>query len=133
MLLARRSAFAEREVCLWNLYTSTTSPAAVHFRKRCRTYNNTTAFSSLGITYDHTLAQSKKGSTEKHTGSIIIMAATIHYNIICYFLTEKVDGTGHQVCRYTRCTRQQAISLNKEPCGESILAQELQSVSILDV
>ncbi|KAL6570058.1 hypothetical protein OROMI_014572 [Orobanche minor] len=46
---------------LWNLYTSTTSPAAVHFRKRCRTYNNTTAFSSLGITYDHTLAQSNKG------------------------------------------------------------------------
>ncbi|KAL6547449.1 hypothetical protein OROMI_023170 [Orobanche minor] len=46
---------------LWNLYISTTSPAAVHFRKRCRTYNNTTAFSSLGITYDHTLAQSNKG------------------------------------------------------------------------
>ncbi|KAL6542630.1 hypothetical protein OROMI_024232 [Orobanche minor] len=31
------------------------------FSKCCRTYNNTTAFSSLGITYDHTLAQSNKG------------------------------------------------------------------------
>ncbi|KAL6520118.1 hypothetical protein OROHE_017261 [Orobanche hederae] len=46
---------------LWNLYTSTTLPSAVHFRKCCRTYNNTTAFSSLGITYDHALAQSNKG------------------------------------------------------------------------
>ncbi|KAL6557446.1 hypothetical protein OROMI_017796 [Orobanche minor] len=32
-----------------------------HFHKRCRTYNNTTAFSSLGITYDETLAKSNKG------------------------------------------------------------------------
>ncbi|KAL6536814.1 hypothetical protein OROHE_012398 [Orobanche hederae] len=46
---------------LWNLYTSTDSTSAVHFQKRCRTYNNTTAFSSLGITYDRTLAQSNKG------------------------------------------------------------------------
>ncbi|KAL6530200.1 hypothetical protein OROHE_014553 [Orobanche hederae] len=47
---------------LWNLYTSTDSTSAVHFRKRCRTYNNTTTFSSLGITYDRTLAQSNKGN-----------------------------------------------------------------------
>ncbi|KAL6586189.1 hypothetical protein OROMI_002833 [Orobanche minor] len=40
------------------IYDSTT---AVHFLKCCRTYNNTTAFSSLGITYDRTLAQSNKG------------------------------------------------------------------------
>ncbi|KAL6558231.1 hypothetical protein OROMI_018581 [Orobanche minor] len=45
---------------LWNLYTSTDSTSAVHFREHCRTYNNTTAFSSLGITYDRTLAQSNK-------------------------------------------------------------------------
>ncbi|KAL6533062.1 hypothetical protein OROMI_027174 [Orobanche minor] len=46
---------------LWNLYTSLESSDAVHFRKRCRTYNNTTAFSSLGITYDETFAKSNKG------------------------------------------------------------------------
>ncbi|KAL6579130.1 hypothetical protein OROMI_009346 [Orobanche minor] len=46
---------------LWNLYTSLNSSDAVHFRKRCRTYNNTTAFSSLGITYDETFAKSNKG------------------------------------------------------------------------
>ncbi|KAL6585003.1 hypothetical protein OROMI_004292 [Orobanche minor] len=49
---------------LWNLYTSTDSTSAAHFRKRCRTYNNTTTFSSLGITYDHTLAQSNKGNLD---------------------------------------------------------------------
>ncbi|KAL6566807.1 hypothetical protein OROMI_015211 [Orobanche minor] len=46
---------------LWELYTSSECCRAVHFRKRCRTYNNTTAFSSLGITYDETLAKSNKG------------------------------------------------------------------------
>ncbi|KAL6543536.1 hypothetical protein OROHE_010158 [Orobanche hederae] len=46
---------------LWELYTSLESSAAVHFRKRCRTYNNTTAFSSLGIRYDETLVKSNKG------------------------------------------------------------------------
>ncbi|KAL6572294.1 hypothetical protein OROMI_013252 [Orobanche minor] len=46
---------------LWNWYISTDSTSAFHFRKSCRTYNNTTAFSSLGITYDRTLAQSNKG------------------------------------------------------------------------
>ncbi|KAL6547471.1 hypothetical protein OROMI_023192 [Orobanche minor] len=46
---------------LWNLYTSLESSDAVHFRKRCRTYNNTTAFSSLGITYDEAFAKSNKG------------------------------------------------------------------------
>ncbi|KAL6585859.1 hypothetical protein OROMI_002503 [Orobanche minor] len=46
---------------LWNLYTSLESSDAVHFWKRCRTYNNTTAFSSLGITYDETFAKSNKG------------------------------------------------------------------------
>ncbi|KAL6557453.1 hypothetical protein OROMI_017803 [Orobanche minor] len=46
---------------LWNLYTSLDFADAVHFRKRCRTYNNTTAFRSLGITYDESLAKSNKG------------------------------------------------------------------------
>ncbi|KAL6582385.1 hypothetical protein OROMI_006399 [Orobanche minor] len=46
---------------LWELYTSSECCRAVHFRQRCRTYNNTTAFSSLGITYDETLAKSNKG------------------------------------------------------------------------
>ncbi|KAL6585014.1 hypothetical protein OROMI_004303 [Orobanche minor] len=46
---------------LWNLYTSLESSDAVHFQKRCQTYNNTTAFSSLGITYDETFAKSNKG------------------------------------------------------------------------
>ncbi|KAL6564974.1 hypothetical protein OROMI_016424 [Orobanche minor] len=46
---------------LWELYTSLDSSAAVHFRRRCRTYNNTTAFSSLGIRYDETLVKSNKG------------------------------------------------------------------------
>ncbi|KAL6571906.1 hypothetical protein OROMI_012864 [Orobanche minor] len=46
---------------LWELYTSLESSAAVHFRRRCRTYNNTTAFSSLGIRYDETLVKSNKG------------------------------------------------------------------------
>ncbi|KAL6582105.1 hypothetical protein OROMI_006119 [Orobanche minor] len=45
---------------LWTLYTSLDSADAVHFRKRCRIYNNTTAFSSLGITYDESLAKSNK-------------------------------------------------------------------------
>ncbi|KAL6586200.1 hypothetical protein OROMI_002844 [Orobanche minor] len=46
---------------LWELYTSLESSHAVHFRRHCRTYNNTTAFSSLGITYDETLVKSNKG------------------------------------------------------------------------
>ncbi|KAL6536884.1 hypothetical protein OROHE_012468 [Orobanche hederae] len=46
---------------LWELYTSLESTAAVHFRRHCRTYNNTTAFSSLGIRYDETLVKSNKG------------------------------------------------------------------------
>ncbi|KAL6586052.1 hypothetical protein OROMI_002696 [Orobanche minor] len=46
---------------LWELYTSLESSAAVYFRRCCRTYNNTTAFSSLGIRYDETLVKSNKG------------------------------------------------------------------------
>ncbi|KAL6501969.1 hypothetical protein OROGR_027102 [Orobanche gracilis] len=46
---------------LWELYTSSECCRAIHFRKRCRTYNNTTAFSSLGIIYDETLVKSNKG------------------------------------------------------------------------
>ncbi|KAL6570863.1 hypothetical protein OROGR_000413 [Orobanche gracilis] len=42
-------------------YTSSECSRAIHFRKRCRTYNNTIAFSSLGITYDETLVKSNKG------------------------------------------------------------------------
>ncbi|KAL6550275.1 hypothetical protein OROMI_020763 [Orobanche minor] len=59
---------------LWNLYTSLDSADAVHFRKRCRTYNNTTAFSSLGITYDESLAKSNKGIYSLH-----IQGAVYHF------------------------------------------------------
>ncbi|KAL6541898.1 hypothetical protein OROGR_011384 [Orobanche gracilis] len=46
---------------LWELYTSSECCRAIHFRRRCRIYNNTTAFSSLGITYEETLVKSNKG------------------------------------------------------------------------
>ncbi|KAL6557613.1 hypothetical protein OROMI_017963 [Orobanche minor] len=59
---------------LWNLYTSLDSADAVHFRKRCRIYNNTTAFSSLGITYDESLAKSNKGIY-----SLRIQGAVYHF------------------------------------------------------
>ncbi|KAL6557880.1 hypothetical protein OROMI_018230 [Orobanche minor] len=59
---------------LWNLYTSLESADAVHFRKHCRTYNNTTAFSSLGITYDETFAKSNKGIY-----SLRIQGAVYHF------------------------------------------------------
>ncbi|KAL6580919.1 hypothetical protein OROMI_006842 [Orobanche minor] len=59
---------------LWNLYTSLDSADVVHFRKRCRIYNNTTAFSSLGITYDESLAKSNKGIY-----SLRIQGAVYHF------------------------------------------------------
>ncbi|KAL6525457.1 hypothetical protein OROHE_015764 [Orobanche hederae] len=221
-------ALPQMPLQLWNLYTSTTSPAAVHFRKRCRTYNNTTAFSSLGITYDHTLAQSNKGiytlrvqgavyhfirSLIPHEGQgrqlplyfydtehemhnrlsqsgnldlhiledIVEMMKLNPYasffrslrelpNLKDYTIVLRADpcldmriysmptthqvaaiwneltdvpidhphdiriekltplDIGHEVRRYTRCAGHQAMSLDKEHCGESILAQELQSV-----
>ncbi|KAL6570151.1 hypothetical protein OROMI_014665 [Orobanche minor] len=46
---------------LWELYTSLEFSHAVHFRRHCRTYINTAAFSSLGIRYDETLVKSNKG------------------------------------------------------------------------
>ncbi|KAL6584947.1 hypothetical protein OROMI_004236 [Orobanche minor] len=97
---------------LWNLYTSLDSADAVHFRKRCRTYNNTTAFSSLGITYDESLAKSNKvdeapifGHADlqfansaciplrvKNTACIITMVVMILFNIRYYSPLEKVAG-----------------------------------------
>ncbi|KAL6541118.1 hypothetical protein OROMI_025001 [Orobanche minor] len=243
MLLARRSAFAKRAACpgmLWAGLTCSASNALgtlefVHiydfacsgsFSERCRTYNNTTAFSSLGITYDHTLAQSNKGiytlrvqgavyhfirsliphegqgrqlqlyfyDTEHEMHNRLSQSGNLDLHILEYIVEmmksnpyasffrslrdlpnlkdytivlradpcldmriysmptthqvaaiwneltdvpidhphdiriEKITplDIGHEVRRYTRCAGHQAISLDEEHCGESILAQELQ-------
>lgn len=46
---------------LWNLYTSDMTPLGVEFHRRCRTYNNSMAFTSIKMTYDETLAKANRG------------------------------------------------------------------------
>lgn len=46
---------------LWNLYTTDMTPLGVEFRRRCRTYNNSMAFTSIKMTYDETLARANRG------------------------------------------------------------------------
>ncbi|KAL6536744.1 hypothetical protein OROMI_026325 [Orobanche minor] len=69
---------------LWELYTSLESSGAIHFRTRCRTYNNTTAFSSLGIRYDETLVKSNKGI---HTLRI--------QGVVYHFIRDLLPAEGH--------------------------------------
>ncbi|KAL6584876.1 hypothetical protein OROMI_004165 [Orobanche minor] len=46
---------------LWDLYTNQSCPHAKHFRTRCRSYNNSFAFTSLGMTCDKDLCKKNKG------------------------------------------------------------------------
>ncbi|KAL6579516.1 hypothetical protein OROMI_009732 [Orobanche minor] len=110
MLLDRRSTFARREdlwgctllkrvkgilLFAWPGLACSASNAlatlefvhiydfvAVHFRKHYWTYNNTTAFSSLGITYDHTLAQSNKGIYTLRVQGVTISIGKLDLHIL---------------------------------------------------
>ncbi|XP_057801972.1 uncharacterized protein LOC131017251 [Salvia miltiorrhiza] len=46
---------------LWNLYVNDMTTLGVEFRRRCRTYNNSLAFTSIKMTYDEALAKANKG------------------------------------------------------------------------
>ncbi|KAL6554262.1 hypothetical protein OROMI_019935 [Orobanche minor] len=48
---------------LWDLYTNQSCPHAKHFRTRCRSYNNSFAFTSLGMTCDKDLCKKNKECT----------------------------------------------------------------------
>ncbi|XP_057790800.1 uncharacterized protein LOC131007904 [Salvia miltiorrhiza] len=46
---------------LWNLYVNDMTTLGAEFRRRCRTYNNSLAFTSIKMTYDEALAKANKG------------------------------------------------------------------------